>query len=84
MSEHVYCADFVTFKMTEQIEQRICIQFCIKLECSSVQMTAGNYSDESEGRSSGQLVIGSFTTTTHPLTHHVLCRVSWQNVKSPR
>ena len=30
-SEHVYCVA-VTFKMTEQIEQQICIKFCVKLE----------------------------------------------------
>ena len=31
----------------------------------------------------GQLVIGSFIRTTHLLVHHVLCRVFWQNIKSP-
>ena len=36
LSEHVYCVA-VTFKMTEQVEQQICIQFCIKLELSSVE-----------------------------------------------
>ena len=25
----------ITFKMTEQVEQRICIKFCVKLEHSS-------------------------------------------------
>ena len=34
LSEHVYCVA-VTYKMTEQVEQRICIQFCVKLEHSS-------------------------------------------------
>ena len=29
LSEHVYCVA-VTFKMTEQVEQWICIRFCIK------------------------------------------------------
>ena len=41
MSEHVYCVA-VVLKMTEQVEQRICIRFCTKLEHSSmgtVQMT---------------------------------------------
>ena len=33
MSEHVYCV-VVAFKMTEQVEQWICIQFCIKLDHS--------------------------------------------------
>ena len=31
----------------------------------------GNYLDDSEGCSYGQLVIGSFITTVHPLMHHV-------------
>ena len=35
-SEHVHCVS-VTFKMTEQVEQRICIKFCIKLEHSSAE-----------------------------------------------
>ena len=30
------------------------------------------------------MVTGSFITTTHPLMHHDLCSVFWQNVKSPR
>ena len=33
----------------------------------------GNYSDDSEGRSYGHLVIGSFITTVSPLVHHVSC-----------
>ena len=36
LSEHVYRVA-VTFKMTEQVEQQICIQFCIKLEHSCVE-----------------------------------------------
>ena len=36
MSEHVYCVA-VAFKMTERVEQRICIKFCIKLEHSSAE-----------------------------------------------
>ena len=35
-SEHVYCVA-VTFKMTEWVEQQICIKFCIKLEHSSTE-----------------------------------------------
>ena len=34
-SEHVYCVT-VTFKMTEWVEQWICIKFCHKLEHSSM------------------------------------------------
>ena len=36
LSEHVYCVA-VIFKMTERVEQQICIKFCIKLEHSSVE-----------------------------------------------
>ena len=41
LSEHVYCVA-VTFKVTERVEQRICITFCVKLEHPStetIQMT---------------------------------------------
>ena len=44
----------------------------------------GNYLDDTEGCSYGKLVISSFFTTMSPLMHHVLCRVFWQNIKSPR
>ena len=36
--EHVYCVA-IAFKMTEQVEQRICIKFYIKLEHSSLETT---------------------------------------------
>ena len=36
LSEHVYCLA-VTFKMTERVQQRICIRICIKLEHSSME-----------------------------------------------
>ena len=36
LSEHVYCVA-ITFKMTEQVEQQICIKFCIKLEHPSME-----------------------------------------------
>ena len=35
-SEHVFCVANA-FKMTEQVEQQICIRFCIKLEHSSME-----------------------------------------------
>ena len=66
--------------MTEQVEQWICIKFCVKLE----HYLYGNHLDDSEGCSYGQLVIGSFITTMCRLMHHVLCRVFWWNIKSPR
>ena len=36
LSEDVYCVA-VTFKITEQVEQQICIRFCVKLEHSSAE-----------------------------------------------
>ena len=39
-SEHMYCVA-ITFKMTEWVEQRICIKFCIKPEHSSPQKLFG-------------------------------------------
>ena len=36
LSEQVYCVS-LTFKMTEQVEQWICIKFCINLEHSSME-----------------------------------------------
>ena len=36
LSEYVYYVA-VTCKMTQHVEQRICIKFCVKLEQSSVE-----------------------------------------------
>ena len=36
LSEHVHCV-VVSVKMTEQVEQQICIKFCINLQYSSVE-----------------------------------------------
>ena len=36
LSERRYCVA-ITFRMTEQVEQRICIKFSIKLEHSSAE-----------------------------------------------
>ena len=38
LSEQVYCVA-VAFKMTERVEQQICIRFCVKLEYSSMETT---------------------------------------------
>ena len=79
LGEHVYYVA-IAFKMTEQVEQRICIKFCITLEHSSaetvwvIQKAAAN----------GQLVIGSFTTKTRLLMHHISCRGFPGNIESPR
>ena len=76
LTEHVHCVA-VTLNMTEQVEKRICVKLSLNIPLQKLL-------DDSEGCSYGQLVIGSFITTTHLLVHHVLCRVFWQNIKSPR
>ena len=73
LSEHVYCVA-VPFQMTEWVEQRICIKFCVKLEYSSVDSL-----DDSEGHSYRQLEIGSFIKTKRPLPHLISNRAFWWN-----
>ena len=36
LNKHVYCVA-TTFKMTEQVEEQICIESCVKLEHSSME-----------------------------------------------
>ena len=36
LGEHVHCVAF-TFKMTEQVEQQVCIRFSVKLKYSSAE-----------------------------------------------
>ena len=69
LSENVYCVA-IAFKITEWIEQQICINFCIKLEHFSGETI---WMIDSEGCSYGQLVIGRFIKTTYPLMHHIWC-----------
>ena len=61
--------------MTEQVEQEICIKFCIKLEHSPAKT--------SEDRSYGQLVNGNFITATCLLSYHTLCRVFVETSNHP-
>ena len=43
LSEHIYCVAFA-FKLTERVEQRICIRFYIKLKLMIQKSTAvGNW-----------------------------------------
>ena len=77
LSEHVYCIA-ITSKMSEE-SNKSASNFVL-----SLNIPWGNYSDDSEGHSCGQLVIGSFITTMCWLTHLVSCRVFWWNIKSPR
>ena len=41
--------------------------------CEAWTVLHRNYSDDSEGHSSGQLVVGSFSMATYPLMHHISC-----------
>ena len=51
LSEHVRCVA-IAFKITEPVQQRICIKFCTKREHFSAENT-----DKSGGCSYGQLLI---------------------------
>ena len=51
---------------------------------SSIFLVGWEMQHDESSRSYGQLVIGSFITSIRPHMHHVLCRVFWQNIKSPR
>ena len=70
--EHVYCVA-TAFGMTEQVEQWICIKFWVQIEHSLniPPRKLFGWVDDSEGRSYGKLVIGSFIMTMHPFIHHV-------------
>ena len=74
LSEHVYCVA-VTFKMTEWVEQWICIEFFIKLEHSStetigmIQKAAamGNWWLAASSRQHARSCIRFFSeTSSHP------------------
>ena len=68
LSEHVYCVA-VTFKVTERVEQQICMEFCIKIEHSFAETI---WMIQKAAAMGNQLVIGSFITTMHLLMHYVL------------
>ena len=69
LSEHVSCVA-IPFKMTEWVEQRICIKFCVKLENSSVETIWMIQ----KATAVGNWWFGSFIRTMHPLMHHVSLR----------
>ena len=76
LSELVYCVA-VAFKMTEQVEQRICIKFCFKLEHSSRETIW-----MIQKLQLWQLVIGSFITM-HLLVHHVFYTIFGETSNHP-
>ena len=60
------------------VEQWICIKYCVKLE-----YLHGNYLEDSEGHSYGQLLIGSFITTMCLLMHPISCRAFCKTTNRP-
>ena len=79
LREHVYCVA-VTFKMTEQLEQQICIKFCIKLEhfsAETIQMIqkAAAMGNRWLAASSWQHIQSWITSCEE---------FFWQNIMSPR
>ena len=65
--------------MTEQVEQQICIKFCVKLEHSSMEAIPMIRRPQLWAAGDWQLI-----TTTCLLRHHISCRGFWGNIKSPR
>ena len=65
--------------MTEQVEQ----WSLHKILCKVWIFLYGNYSDDSGGRSYGQLVIDSFTMTAYLLMHHISCKVFGETSNHP-
>ena len=78
MSEDVYCVA-VTFKMTEQVEQRIIIKFCIKLEHSSSETIS--MIQKAIAMGTWWLAASSQQCTCSCITSGA---VFWQIIKSPR
>ena len=78
LSEYVHCVA-IAFKMTEWVEQWICIKFCVKLKCSSLETIQMLQKATAMGNwwwlapSSGQCTCSHITSPA----------VFWQNVKSP-
>ena len=75
LSEHVYCVA-ITFKMTEWVDQQICIKFCVKFEHSSTETTRVIQKSTANGNwwlaaSSWQCAHSCITpcaTSNHPVT----------------
>ena len=79
LSEQVYCVA-VAFKMTEWVEQQICIKVCVKLEHSfmeTIQMI-----QKAAARDSWWLTASSGQCACSCITSQ--CRVYWRNIKSLR
>ena len=87
LSEHVYC-EAIAFKMTEWVEQWICIKFCIKLEHSSAETIHMIQEAVAMGNwwlvaSSGQLARSCITSHVVFLVKHQITQVT-QPLQQPR
>ena len=78
LSEHVHCVA-ITLKMTEQVEQWICIKFCVKFEHPSTETIQMIQKATTMGNWWLQLHHNNMLT-------HASCLMQsfWQNIKSPR
>ena len=79
LSEHVYCVA-ITFKMTEWVEQRICITFYIGLNIPPQKLFRWFRRLQLWAPENWQLHHDN--EPAH--ASHFLCWVFWQNIKSPR
>ena len=80
LNELVYCVA-VAFKMTEQVEQWICIKFCIKLEHSSVETI--QWFGRPQLWATGDWQLLQDNTSIHA-SCVISCTVLWWSIKSPR
>ena len=79
LSDHVYCVAFA-FKMSEWVEQQICIKFCIMLEHYSVETI--QMMQKAVATGNWRLAASSQEYTRSSITSHA--EVFWQKIKSPR
>ena len=79
LSEHVYCVA-VAFKMTEWVQWQICIEFCIKLEHSSAETIL----TIQKAAAMGYWWLAASSQQCSLFMWHILFRVFWWNIKSPR
>ena len=78
-NEHVHCVA-ITFKMTEQVKQWICIKFCIKLEHSSAETV--HIIQKATAMGNWWLAASSRQCACLCITSHA--EFFWQNIKSFR
>ena len=79
LNEHRYCVA-ATFKMTEQLEQWLCIKFCIKLEHSFAE--TNQVIQKATAMGNWWLAVSLKQCARSCITH--VLRSFWWNIKSPR